>query len=128
MSLASHQPIAFLCTVEPAAAKDFYSSTLGLSFVEEDANALIFHVGSAPTMLRVVKVPSFKPAPFTVFGWEAADVESTVRELSARGVTFERYNYFKQDELGIWTAPGGARVAWFHDPDGNTLSLSQHPR
>ena len=128
MSLASLEPIGFLCTVQPAAAKNFYTSTLGLSFVEEDANALVFHVGSTPTMLRVVKVPSFTPAHFTVFGWETADLESTVRELSTNGVTFERYGYFEQDELGIWTAPGGARVAWFHDPDGNTLSLSQHPR
>ena len=78
-------------------------------------------------MLRLVRMPEFTPVPYTIFGWEVGDVESTVRELTAKGVSFLRYGHFKQDEHGIWDAPGGARVAWFHDPDGNTLSLSQHP-
>ncbi|MGZ3709903.1 MAG: VOC family protein, partial [Bdellovibrionota bacterium] len=68
----------------------------------------------------------YEPAPFTILGWEVSPIENTVRELHAKDVQFTRYNWMKQDELGIWTAPSGDRVAWFKDPDGNTLSLSEH--
>lgn len=127
MSLAANEAVAFIPTARPAAARAFYSETLGLMFVEEDAFALVFRIGSVHTMLRVVKLPSFTPAGFTIFGWESSDIEASVRDLAARGVAFLRFGHFEQDELGIWNAPGGARIAWFQDPDGNTLSLSQHP-
>ena len=68
-----------------------------------------------------------KPQPFTILGWQVSDIVATVKRLQAAGVTFEHYGGFmQQDELGIWNAPGGTRVAWFKDPDGNTLSVSQH--
>lgn len=81
----------------------------------------------ADTILRVSKVQELTPQPFTVLGWEVPDIAETMGQLHRRGVEFERYAYFFQDEVGIWTAPGGAKVAWFKDPDGNLLSLTQNP-
>ena len=78
-------------------------------------------------MLRVTIAPEFTPNPFTIFGWQTDDIVASVTELAAKGVEFTRYGFMEQDERGIWNAPGGTRVAWFKDPDGNTLSLSQHP-
>ena len=75
-------------------------------------------------MLRVTTVKDLRPAGYTILGWLVPDIERGVRDLVERGVAFQRYGFFEQDELGIWTAPGGARVAWFLDPDGNTLSLT----
>ena len=78
-------------------------------------------------MICIARSGSFTPAPFTILGWQSSNIEQDVRELSARGVKFERYDYMgSQNELGIWTAHNGAKVAWFKDPDGNTLSISQH--
>jgi hypothetical protein len=77
-------------------------------------------------MVRVAKTPEFKPAQFTILGWQVADIVKTVADLEKRGVHFERFGFFEQDELGIWTAPTGDKVAWFKDPDGNILSVSQH--
>jgi hypothetical protein len=74
----------------------------------------------------VVKLKEFTPAQFTILGWEVPDAQQAVSELQSRGVTFERYPWAQQDELGVWSAPGGAKVAWFKDPDGNVLSVSQH--
>ena len=68
----------------------------------------------------------FTPAPFTILGWQVTEIEKTVAGLQAKGVAFERFGFFEQDSLGIWTAPTGDKVAWFKDPDGNVLSLSQH--
>jgi hypothetical protein len=76
-------------------------------------------------MLRIARVREFQPQPFTVLGWQVKDIAASIRELARRGVRFERYGFFEQDELGIWRAPGGAQIAWFKDPDGNTLSLTQ---
>jgi predicted enzyme related to lactoylglutathione lyase len=77
------------------------------------------------TMLRVTAVHEVARAGYTVLGWRVADIAVATRELAARGVIFLRYEGMGQDEHGIWTAPGGAQVAWFADPDGNTLSLTQ---
>jgi catechol 2,3-dioxygenase-like lactoylglutathione lyase family enzyme len=120
---ASARIIAFVGTTDRDRAKEFYRGTLGLEMVSEDPFALVFQV--AGTMLRVTPVPELKPAGFTVLGWEVKDIDAAVRDLLKAGVVFERYG-LPQDELGIWTAPGGAKVAWFKDPDGNVLSLSQH--
>ena len=68
----------------------------------------------------------FTPHPFTLLGWEVTGIEKEVAALAEAGVVFERYGFFEQDALGIWTAPNGDKVAWFKDPDGNTLSVSQH--
>jgi catechol 2,3-dioxygenase-like lactoylglutathione lyase family enzyme len=115
--------VAFVGTLNSARAKQFYQGTLGLKLVSEDNFALTFDVQG--TMLRVSTVPKLTPAGFTVLGWQVEDIAAAVRDLQKAGVKFERYD-FPQDELGIWSAPGGAKVAWFKDPDGNILSLSQH--
>jgi catechol 2,3-dioxygenase-like lactoylglutathione lyase family enzyme len=120
---ASARIIAFVGTRNAERAKEFYRGMLGLNLVSEDPFALVFDVGG--TMLRVTPVRDLSPAGFTVLGWEVKDITAAVHCLQKAGVMFERYN-FPQDELGIWTAPGGAKVAWFKDPDGNVLSLSQH--
>ena len=126
MPLATLSPIAFIPTNNPEAARTFYETTLGLTFVSDDNFALVFRVGPTQTMLRVVRTGAFTPAQFTIFGWESPDVAADVQALTARGINFLRFAYFEQDALGIWTAPNGNKVAWFKDPDGNTLSLSSH--
>ncbi len=127
MYLTTNEPIAFIPTVDAAAARNFYETALGLNFVSDDNFAIVFRVGSSQTMLRVVRTPQpFTPAHFTIFGWEVNDIHATIADLKTRGVEFLRIGYFEQDPDGVWTAPGGAQVAWFKDPDGNTLSLSRH--
>ena len=127
MPLTTNNPIAFIPTTDAAAARNFYETALGLNFVSDDNFALVFRVGSSQTMLRVVRTPAFTPASFTIFGWEVDDIHASIADLKTRGVDFLQYDYFKQDPDGVWTAPGGSQVAWFQDPDGNTLSLSNHP-
>jgi len=117
--------IAFIPTLDFDKARAFYVDVLGLRFVDNDGFAMVLDANG--TMIRVAKVqPDFKPAVFTILGWEVADIENVVSAMTAKGVVFERYGFFEQDALGIWAAPGGAKVAWFKDPDGNTLSVSQH--
>jgi predicted enzyme related to lactoylglutathione lyase len=135
MPLTTNTPIAFIPTAKPEAARAFYEHTLGLTFVSDDDFALVFRVGlSQPPaeahsgiMLRVVRSGPFTPAPFTIFGWEVEDIDAAIAELTAKGVEFLRYGFFPQDEHGVWNAPDGSQIAWFKDPDGNTLSLSHHP-
>ncbi len=127
MPLASNQPVGFIPTANAEAARAFYEQTLGLQFESDDQFALVFRLGPGHgTMLRVVRAGTFTPAPYTVFGWETVDIEACVDDLVKQGVTFERFGFFEQDERAIWHAPGGAKVAWFKDPDGNTLSISSH--
>jgi catechol 2,3-dioxygenase-like lactoylglutathione lyase family enzyme len=106
-------------------ARTFFENVLGLRFVVDDKFALVFDANG--TMLRVATVKDFTPFPFTILGWEVSGIEIVVAGLQEKGVTFERFSFLEQDKLGIWAAPGGAKVAWFKDPDGNTLSVSQHP-
>lgn len=116
--------VGFIPTRNGDAARAFYETKVGLRFISEDQFAIVFQSGA--NMIRISRTGSFTPAPFTILGWESLDIERDIRDMSARGVTFERYDYMgPQDELGIWTAPSGAKVAWFKDPDGNTLSISQ---
>lgn len=115
--------IAFVPATDLARAVEFYGSVVGLEHVETTAFAAVFRVGGA--LLRVTKVDSFEPQPFTVLGWAVPDISSSVRTFTDRGVAFTRYVSLDQDALGIWTAPGGDRVAWFRDPEGSTLSLTQ---
>lgn len=122
--LGAHDIIAFVPTTNAQLAREFYEQTLGLKFVSDDSFALVFEANG--NMLRVVKLKEFTPAQFTILGWEVPDAQQAVSELQSRGVRFERYPWAQQDELGIWNAPGGAKVAWFKDPDGNVLSVSQH--
>jgi len=116
--------VTFLLTRQPDAALAFYRDTLGLSFLRDDGFALVFDLNGI--MLRISKVPEFTPAQNTVLGWESRDIRSDLGKLAAKGVVFERYPNMGQDETGIATFPGGDKVAWFKDPDGNVLSLSQH--
>jgi catechol 2,3-dioxygenase-like lactoylglutathione lyase family enzyme len=116
--------VTFLLTTRPDAALAFYRDTLGHSFQRDDGFALVFDLNGV--MLRISKVPEFTPAQNTVLGWQSRDIRSDVLELASKGVVFERYPKMGQDDLGIATFPGGDKVAWFKDPDGNVLSLSQH--
>jgi catechol 2,3-dioxygenase-like lactoylglutathione lyase family enzyme len=116
--------IGFIPTRNGDAARVFYETKVGLRFISEDQFAIVFQSGA--NIIRITRTGSFTPAPFTILGWHSSQIEQDVRDMTARGITFERYDYMGlQDELGIWTAPGGAKVAWFKDPDGNTLSISQ---
>ncbi|MGP8253101.1 MAG: VOC family protein [Terracidiphilus sp.] len=116
--------VTFLIATNADAALRFYRDTLGLNFLRDDGFALVFDMGGV--MLRIAKVPEFTPAQHTVLGWESADIAATVDELAAKGVAFNRYPNMGQDERGICTFPNGDKVAWFKDPDGNVLSISQH--
>lgn len=121
--LGDHKVMAFLATRDGGRARAFYETTLGLRVVADDDFALALDAGG--TMVRVQKVPSFAPHPFTALGWEVPDIDGAVAALAARGVAFALFDGMGQDERGIWRSPSGARVAWFRDPDGNTLSLTQ---
>jgi len=121
--LATSDLIAFVPASDIDQARAFYSTTLGLTLVEENPAACVFDAHG--TMLRVTPVPEVAPAPFTVLGWAVGDIADTVRELRDKGVVFQRFQGMEQDDLGIWKAPGGGLVAWFSDPTGNTLSLTQ---
>ncbi len=127
MPLTHLEPIAFIPTLNADAARTFYEKTLGLTFEYDDNFAMVFRLGTPKIMLRVIRVQGdFTPQPFGIFGWESPDVEADVKALTARGIEFLRFGYFEQDAYGIWTAPNGNKVAWFKDPDGNTLSISSH--
>ncbi len=121
--LGSHKLVAFVATRDPVRAKAFYGDTLGLRLLREDQFAVVFDAHG--TMLRVSIVQELAPAKYTVLGWEVPDIVATVKELQNAGVKLEQFGFKDQDDLGIWAAPGGARVAWFKDPDGNTLSVTQ---
>jgi catechol 2,3-dioxygenase-like lactoylglutathione lyase family enzyme len=121
--LGSIDIVAFVPTKDAAKARAFYEGVLGLRFVKDDGFAMVLDANGI--MVRVAKA-QFTPAPFTILGWQVTDIEKMVADLQEKGVRFERFGFFEQDALGIWTAPGGDKVAWFKDPDGNVLSVSQH--
>jgi catechol 2,3-dioxygenase-like lactoylglutathione lyase family enzyme len=124
--LSKYDIVGFATIVDIARAKEFYRDILGLRLVsEEPPFALVFEANGI--MLRLGMGKQLPPGSGTVLGWRVPDIVAAVKELSQAGVRFERYPQMPQDELGIWTAPGGAKVAWFKDPDGNVLSLSEHP-
>lgn len=123
--LGDDEVVAFLATTQPERAKAFYSEVLGLKLAEDAGFAIVFSAGG--TTLHIQKVKEFSPLPFTALGWKVADVKAAVEKLSKKGVRFERYRELTQDDAGIWTTPdGSAKVCWFKDPDGNTLSLTQY--
>jgi predicted enzyme related to lactoylglutathione lyase len=121
--LANKELKAFVPTVNPGKAKSFYSDILGLKLLSEDNYALEFEAKGI--LLRVSIVPELKPQAFTVLGWNVDDISSIIKSLNKKGITCEKYDFLTQDNLGIWTAPGGSKVAWFKDPDGNILSLTE---
>lgn len=114
---------AFVPTVKPAEAKSFYKDILGLKFLSEDKYAMEFEANG--TLLRVISVPELTPHQFTALGWNVEDITSIIKLLNEKNVFCEKYNFLEQDDLGIWTSPSGAKVAWFKDPDGNILSLTE---
>ncbi len=99
--LGSQKLVAFVATLDPSRAKEFYRD------------------------MRVTPVQELAAAKYTVLGWQVRDIVRTAKDLQKAHVTLERYPGMQQDELGIWSSPNGARVAWFKDPDGNTLSITQ---
>jgi len=122
--LASSKLIGFLFTTDYDRARAFYVDKLGCEFVSLDQFALAVKIGGH--MIRIVKLPNFKPAQATVLGWEVSDAEAAVEWLGTRGVATEKYQWVTDKKRGIWTTPDGSKVAWFKDPDGNVLSVSEH--
>lgn len=113
--------VAFVAVSDLDAAQQFYGGILGL--VLEDARPFALVHRATGTQLRITLVEKVNAAPYTVLGWTVADLEGEIDRLVAAGVVFNRYDQMDQDDRGVWTSPGGARVAWFLDPDGNNLSL-----
>jgi catechol 2,3-dioxygenase-like lactoylglutathione lyase family enzyme len=111
-------------TMKPDAAKAFYADTLGLKFINDDGFALVFEGKNA--RIRVSRVPAVTPPAYAVLAFTVPDIEKAVDELTGKGVAFARYTFFVQDAKGVWSAPDGTKVAWFHDPDLNLLSLVQN--
>ena len=122
--LTTGKMVGFLLTMDYGKAREFYEGKLGLTFVMLNPFALVMRAGE--NLVRIVKAAAFAPLQSTVLGWEVSDVEAEVGWLAARGVETEKYPWVADKEHGIWTTPGGDKVAWFKDPDGNVLSVSQH--
>ena len=122
--LASEKLVGFVPTKDYDKARAFYEGKLGLEFVSLDQFALVMRIGGH--MIRITKLPNYTPLQATILGWEVTDITAVARWLRDRGVQLEKFPFAQDKELGIWTAPNGDRVAWFKDPDGNILSVSQH--
>jgi len=125
MTLHSSPLTAFLATTNPAKSCAFYCDLLGLPLLEDTPFALVLQAPNAT--LRIQKVKTFTPHPFTSLGWNVDNIRATARELQSKGIQFERFDGMTQDDLAIWLSPSGAQVCWFKDPDGNILSLTQLP-
>ena len=121
--LADKELKAFVPTVVPAKSKSFYRDILGLKLLSEDNYALEFEANGI--LLRVIIVPELRPQTFTVLGWNVDDISSIIKSLNKKGIVCEKYDFLEQDNLGVWKSPGGSKVAWFKDPDGNILSLTE---
>jgi catechol 2,3-dioxygenase-like lactoylglutathione lyase family enzyme len=121
--LGNQTLIAFVATANAEHSRTFYERTLGLRLVSDDAFSLVFDAHG--TMIRVQKVAAFQPHPFTALGFRVDDIDGVVAALEQKGVDCERFPGMDQDAHGIWASPSGARVAWFKDPDGNVLSITE---
>ncbi len=123
--LGGSDVIAFAPTTDPEKARAFYEGVLGLRLIA-DQKPFALEFDAHGTMLRVTTVQELKPQPFTILGWRVAEIEATVDRLAATGLEFLRFQGMNDaDPLGIWNSPSGARIAWFKDPDGNVLSLTE---
>ena len=122
--LSNAKLVGFILTKDYERARAFYEGKMEFEFVSHDSFALVMRAGQ--NMVRIVKIQDFAPLQSTVLGWEVGDVEAAVEWLVMRGVVPEKYPWVQDKERGIWTTPGGDKVAWFKDPDGNVLSVSQH--
>lgn len=124
--LGSSPPVCFVLAADMARARRFYTDTLGLTETGEDLFAVSYDL--AGTALRLTRIEDHQAGPHTVLGWQVADIEAAIDALAAKGVAMAIYDGFGQDARGVWTHPGsGAKIAWFHDPEGNNLSLTQAP-
>ena len=115
--------MSFVSTTEPEKARAFYEEKLGLPVVGVDGHGVMYDVNGR--RLRLSFVRELVVAPYSMLSWVVPVIHAVITQLTAKGVTFEIYQGFGQDEAGVWTAPGGTQVAWFKDPGGNLLSLSQ---
>ena len=115
--------ILFAATANPEQSLSFYQDVLGLQLISDQPFALVF--STAGIMLRVQKVEQVMPPPYTSLGWEVVNLAQATSELINKGVVFERFPFLDQDDAGIWTTPDGAQVAWFKNPDGNLISITQ---
>lgn len=122
--LSSGKLVGFVPTTDYEKARAFYEGKLGFEFVSLDQFALVMRIGGHT--IRIVKIPNFTPLQGTILGWQVQNIEAVAGWLRDRGVVPEKYPFIQDRELGIWTAPSGDRIAWFKDPDGNVLSISQH--
>jgi predicted enzyme related to lactoylglutathione lyase len=103
-------------------AREFYAETLGLEVADEEMGVLTLKLaGDRPTL--VYPKPDFTPATYTILNFPVEDIDAAVDELVSRGVRFERYEGFEQDEKGIARGPEGPPIAWFTDPAGNILAV-----
>ena len=123
MSIKTSKPTVFLATADPEKSLVFYRDQLGLEFVEDSEYALVFNLSGAD--LRISKVPEHTPLGFTVLDWQVADMDAVLGDLSAAKVQLEEYDFVTLDERKVWTTEDGTQIAWFKDPDGNVLSVSQ---
>lgn len=121
---STRKPISFVATLEPEEGRVFYGDVLGLELIESSPYALVFSDGD--TVLRVQIVTEFSPASHTVHGWQVTNIEHEIQTLGASGVEFLTFDHLGQDALGIWTTPDGNKIAWFNDPSGNVLSLTEY--
>jgi len=121
--LATSEVIAFVSTTDLVRARSFYEASLGLTIVDENAYACVFDANG--TMLRITAVAEVAQPGYTVLGWRVTNIEETVTRLESLGIIFARYDGMGQDAQGVWTTPSGDRIAWFADPDGNVLSLTE---
>jgi catechol 2,3-dioxygenase-like lactoylglutathione lyase family enzyme len=121
--LETSEVVAFVGSADLRQARVFYEQALGLRLIEQNDFACVFDANG--TMLRVTAVAEVAHSGYTVLGWRVSDIGTAVDGLTAKGVAFLHYDGMDQDESGIWTTPGGDQVAWFADPDGNVLSLTQ---
>ena len=123
--MSDYRTTAFLATSDADRSRSFYVDQLRADFVEDTPLSLVLRIGG--TLLRVQKVERVSAPPYTSLGWQVDDIGANVETLKSRGVAFERFPGMGQDDADIWTAPDGAKVAWFRDPDGQLLSLDQQP-
>ena len=118
-----NKPMLFLATANAERSRAFYERVVGLPFIADEQFALVFQIND--TMLRIQKVDKVHAAPYTALGWVVTDIRAAVRNLKKVGVQFQIFAGMNQDTDAIWHAPDGAFVAWFRDPDGHVLSLTQ---
>ncbi len=115
--------VAFVASTNLEVSRRFYRDSLGLPITSSSLYADAYAAGG--TELRVTLVTDKASAPYTVLGWEVADLDSAVEQLKAAGVAFTSYDGLEQDDHLAWRAPDGTRVAWFRDPDDNVLSIHE---